>query len=96
MTAEPDAGDVEALADALLASTGVTSSDTPQGKAFRESLARRILASDWLAAHDAALTERVRRETGERIAQAIEQSQDGLIIGRSDAARIAREEASRG
>lgn len=35
------------------------------------SLARAVHDSDWLATHDAALTERVRRDTAEQIAQAV-------------------------
>jgi hypothetical protein len=45
-------GEVEALADALL--FGVASGDVAAGATFRESIARRILASDWLAQRDAA------------------------------------------
>lgn len=63
-----------------------------------------FLASDWLAAHDAE----VQRVTAERIAQAIEAARDklhpafstedhgNLPRGYTNAARIAREEASRG
>lgn len=67
-------------------------------------MADAILASDWLAAHDAE----VQRVTAERIAQAIEAARDklhpafstedhgNLPRGYTNAARIAREEASRG
>src|SRR5690349_2016208 len=40
-------GELEALADALR--FGVMVSDTDEGRMFRESIARRVLASDWLA-----------------------------------------------
>lgn len=60
---------------------------------IREALARHILASDWLAAHDAE----VARGVAERIATAISERADTALIDAledlayRDAARIARE-----
>ena len=66
--------------------------------------ARAILASDWLAAHDAEVARTAAKEAGERIAQAIEveatlrargpdtEWETGTQFGLSKAAHIAREE----
>lgn len=105
------AGDLEALADSI---GGCFSNvmDLPEwmrvpalGRHMTplvEIAARAVLASSWLAAHDA----QVRREHGERIAQAIEVARDALDPafselggnlprGYTNAARIARHEADR-
>lgn len=107
---QPD-GDVEALAEVLLGSWAMQSMLTPPFDSDRDDArtdARAILASDWLAAHDA----QVRREERERIAQAIEairtehSEEDavdgcssrfckGWLLGQTHAARIARAEADR-
>ena len=67
-------------------------------------IARVILASDWLAAHDAEVARTAAKEAGERIAQAIEveatlrargpdtEWETGTQFGLSKAAHIAREE----
>lgn len=64
--AEPDAGEVEALAKVI--ERAERPLDESASVATYGELAQAVLASDWLAAHD----DRVRREEGERIAQAIE------------------------
>lgn len=63
-------------------------------------LMQRVLTSDWLAAHDAAMAERVRRETAEGIAAAIEADANGPRPGSTNHrayaghfASIAREQA---
>lgn len=80
--AEPDAGDVEALAEVILAERLVARelpNDYMDDAELLEAMkprARAVLASDWLASLLAATADRARREgaaeAGERIAQAIE------------------------
>jgi hypothetical protein len=89
---EPLSEDVEALAAVVyqtdtLDMGGYTTRDA-------QKVARAILASDWLAAREAA----ARAEERERIAQAIENDRDKdgrlnalISVGMSSAARIARE-----
>ncbi len=58
-----------------------------------------ILASDWLAAHDAEVRASAARETAERIAGAIEAEAaigfPEIYVRKNDAARIARAEGDR-
>ena len=97
--AEPDAGDVEALAEVILAERLVARelpNDYMDDAELLEAMkprARAVLASDWLASLLAATADRARREgaaeAGERIAQAIERLPFNFVI-LAAAARIAR------
>ena len=67
--AEPDAGDVETLADLF--------EDRAVEHMAYDDMARLVLASDWLAAHDAE----ARRAAGEQIAQAIRAGRTSRPVG---------------
>lgn len=60
--ATPDAGDVEALASAVYRSGEVNLPLADSLDVDCHDVARAVLASDWLASHDAATADRVRRE----------------------------------
>jgi hypothetical protein len=97
--AEPDAGEDDALEQTLVAydERGGMFGTSGAGAYF---LATHLLASDWLAAHDAEVARTAAKEAGERIARAIENylayyadvMTPSERKGVRDAARIAREE----
>lgn len=67
--AEPDTGDVEALAKVLNEADDEALVRTNFGQltATYQEAARAVLASDWLAAHDAEVRRTAAKETAERI-----------------------------
>ena len=83
--AEPDAGDVKPLDGLAVLIEGVYN-------AHPRRIAEAVLASDWLAARET----RVRRETAERVAKAIEDDAGRYHLDarghRQGAARLARQE----
>lgn len=81
--AEQDAGDVETLARVL---SGATPEFAARAAENHMTQARRLLVSDWLAAHDAAVRRKAADDRAEQIAQAIEAGRPemGLHINVTD------------